>query len=109
MIADDATKPEIDAIAPSTFPLLRSDRPENHLAGTRLPRFVRRATRSLVVLRDKSKRHDGELLSPGAVPDAQFDHGTGWSTDESVRRVGRGSEIVADWGILMEVTGHVGR
>ena len=64
MMAFDTTKPAIDAITPSNFPLSMSDRPENHFVGTRLPIFVPREARSPVALRDASKRHDGEMLPP---------------------------------------------
>ncbi len=89
MMAFDTTKPAIEAITPSNFPLSMSGRPENHLAGTSLPTFVPHEARSPVALRDASKRHDGEMLPPAAVLDTQLDRNSWSSSHERMRRSAR--------------------
>ncbi len=82
MTAMDTPKLAIDSITPSKFRLSMADHPENDLADTRRPTSAMNEARSPAALRDASKRHDGEMLSPAAILDMQLESNSWTSSHE---------------------------
>lgn len=89
MTAMDTTKLVIDAITRSKFRLSMADHPENDLADTRRPTLEMDEARSPAALGGASKRHDGEMLTPAARLDMQFESRFWASSHERVRRSAR--------------------